>query len=170
MDLRLHPCSVAPAECHEKCGPNRPTPTGYSCNNAPTRFLHDCRRTAARNLIRASVPERINVASILDSTRELGIRDAQVASEPIAVRDSVHSSQQTDCRLTSECGPRRAGGRRTLPEVDDKLAAYVGRSAHRRARSAEARPLRQLAITPPAPAAPGRRPDEAKDRTESPRT
>ena len=23
----------------------------------PTRFLHDCRRTAARNLIRASVPE-----------------------------------------------------------------------------------------------------------------
>ena len=37
MDLRLHPCSVAPAECHEKCGPNRPTPTGYSCNNAPAR-------------------------------------------------------------------------------------------------------------------------------------
>ena len=34
MDLRLHPCSVAPAEGHEKCGPNRPTPTGYSCNNA----------------------------------------------------------------------------------------------------------------------------------------
>ena len=25
----------------------------------PTRFLHDCRRTAARNLTRASVPERI---------------------------------------------------------------------------------------------------------------
>ena len=25
----------------------------------PTRFLHDCRRTAARNLIRANVPERI---------------------------------------------------------------------------------------------------------------
>ena len=34
MNLRLHPCSVAPAEGHEKCGPNRPTPTGYSCNNA----------------------------------------------------------------------------------------------------------------------------------------
>ena len=25
----------------------------------PTRFLHDCRRTATRNLIRASVPGRI---------------------------------------------------------------------------------------------------------------
>ena len=25
----------------------------------PTRFLHDCRRTAARTLIRASVPERV---------------------------------------------------------------------------------------------------------------
>ena len=33
MDLRLHPCSVAPAECHEKCGPNRPTAES-SCNNA----------------------------------------------------------------------------------------------------------------------------------------
>ena len=33
MDLRLHPCSVAPAEDHEKCGPNRPTAES-SCNNA----------------------------------------------------------------------------------------------------------------------------------------
>ena len=34
MNLRLHPCSVTPAEGHEKCRPNRPTPTGSSCNNA----------------------------------------------------------------------------------------------------------------------------------------
>ena len=33
MDLRLHPCSVDPAEDHEKCGPNRPTAES-SCNNA----------------------------------------------------------------------------------------------------------------------------------------
>ena len=51
--------------------------TACQAAGVPTRFLHDCRRTAARNLIRASVPERINVASILDSARELGIRDAQ---------------------------------------------------------------------------------------------
>ena len=37
MDLRLHPCSVAPAEGHEKCRPNRLTPAGSSCNNAPDR-------------------------------------------------------------------------------------------------------------------------------------
>ncbi len=34
---QAQPCSVAPAECHEKGGPNRPTPTGYSCNNAIMR-------------------------------------------------------------------------------------------------------------------------------------
>ena len=34
MDLRLHPCCVAPAEGHEKCRPNRPTRRGSSCNNA----------------------------------------------------------------------------------------------------------------------------------------
>ena len=28
MDLRLHPCSVAAAEGHKKCRPNRPTPAG----------------------------------------------------------------------------------------------------------------------------------------------
>ena len=34
MDLRLHPCRVAPAEGPEKCRPNRPTPAG-SCRVAP---------------------------------------------------------------------------------------------------------------------------------------
>ena len=38
MDLRLHPCSVDPAEDHEKCGPNRPTAES-SCNNAAKRPL-----------------------------------------------------------------------------------------------------------------------------------
>ena len=37
MNLRLHPCSVAPAEGPEKCGPSRPTPAGSSCNNAQRR-------------------------------------------------------------------------------------------------------------------------------------
>ena len=33
--------------------------TACQATGVPTRFLHDCRRTAARNLIRANVPERI---------------------------------------------------------------------------------------------------------------
>ena len=32
--------------------------TACQAAGVPTRFLHDCRRTAARNLIRANVPER----------------------------------------------------------------------------------------------------------------
>ena len=41
--------------------------TACQATGVPTRFLHDCRRTAARNLIRASVPER--VAMLLTGTR-----------------------------------------------------------------------------------------------------
>ena len=33
--------------------------TACTAAGVPTRFLHDCRRTAARNLIRAGVPERV---------------------------------------------------------------------------------------------------------------
>ena len=33
--------------------------TACQAAGVPTRFLHECRRTTARNLIRASVPERV---------------------------------------------------------------------------------------------------------------
>ena len=39
----------------------------------PTRFLYDCRRTAARNLIRANVPER--VAMLLTGHKSRAIFD-----------------------------------------------------------------------------------------------
>ena len=57
MDLRFHPCSVAPAEGPEKSGPRRPTRNGYSCNNAHQR-LHDgaIGRAALRQRRRAARP------------------------------------------------------------------------------------------------------------------
>ena len=52
-----------------------PTAWRTACQAAwvPTRFLHDCRRTAARNLIRASVPER--VAMLLTGHKSRAIFD-----------------------------------------------------------------------------------------------
>ena len=37
----------------------------------PTRFLHDCRRIAARTLIRASVPERVTMLLTGHKTRAI---------------------------------------------------------------------------------------------------
>ena len=47
--------------------------TACQAAGVPTRFLHDCRRTAARNLIRASVPER--VATLLTGHKTRAIFD-----------------------------------------------------------------------------------------------
>ena len=45
--------------------------TGCQAAGVPTRFLHDCRRTAARNLIRASVPERVAMLLTGHKTRAI---------------------------------------------------------------------------------------------------
>ena len=47
--------------------------TACQAAGVPIRFLHDCRRTAARNLIRASVPER--VAMLLTGHKSRAIFD-----------------------------------------------------------------------------------------------
>ena len=47
--------------------------TACQAAGVPTRFLHDCRRTAARNLIRANVPER--VAMLLTGHKSRAIFD-----------------------------------------------------------------------------------------------
>ena len=47
--------------------------TACQAAGVPTRFLHDCRRTAARNLIRTNVPER--VAMLLTGHKSRAIFD-----------------------------------------------------------------------------------------------
>ena len=49
--------------------------TACQAAGVPTRFLHDCRRTAARNLIRASVPERVAMLLTGHKTRVIFGRD-----------------------------------------------------------------------------------------------
>ena len=45
--------------------------TACQAAGVPTRFLHDCRRTAGRNLIRASVPERVAMLLTGHKTRAI---------------------------------------------------------------------------------------------------
>ena len=67
----------------------------------PTRFLHDCRRTAARNLIRANVPER--VAMLLTGHKSRAIFDRY---------NIIHEQELLDAgdQLVAYLGAAGAGG------------------------------------------------------------
>ena len=76
----------------------------------PTRFLHDCRRTAARNLIRANVPER--VAMLLTGHKSRAIFDRY---NIINEQELLDAGDQLVAYLAQQAQAVPAGGGPTRP-------------------------------------------------------
>ena len=79
----------------------------------PTRFLHDCRRTAARNLIRASVPERVAMLltghksrAIFDRYNIINEQELLEAGDQLVAYLAQHA--QAPCGRAHPAGPRPA--------------------------------------------------------------
>ena len=93
--------------------------TACQATGVPTRFLHDCRRTAARNLIRANVPERVAMLltghksraifdryNIIDEQELLDAGDQLVAylaqqAQPVPARRRPHAAGPAAPRTAS---------------------------------------------------------------------
>ena len=114
----------------------------------PTRFLHDCRRTAARNLIRANVPER--VAMLLTGHKSRAIFDRY---NIIHEQELLDAGDQLVAYLAqqAQAGParRRPHPGRTPPP----------RASHHPSASYDAAPPK--GARPPGPPAPGAWPGAA---------
>lgn len=89
-----------------------------ACRKArvPPRLLHDCRRTAARNLVRAGVPERVamlltrhRTRSVFDRYNIVNERELLTAGETL-VTYLHHRARHRSSPSTA--GPRTAGARR----------------------------------------------------------
>ena len=88
--------------------------TACTAAGVPTRFLHDCRRTAARNLIRAGVPERVAMLltghksrAIFDRYHIVNEQELLVAGDQLA----AYLAQPARCHAASL---RPAGGAEPL--------------------------------------------------------
>ena len=77
----------------------------------PTRFLHDCRRTAARNLIRASVPERV-ARAIFDRYNIIHEQELFEAGDQLVASLAQHA-QATPRGLNPGCSEKIGNSRRT---------------------------------------------------------
>ena len=84
--------------------------TACQAASVPTRFLHDCRRTAARNLIRASVPER--VAMLLTGHKTRAIFDRY---NIINEQELLEAGDQLVAYLAQHAQATPRGGRPTRP-------------------------------------------------------
>ena len=84
--------------------------TACQAAGVPTRFLHDCRRTAARNLIRANVPEL--VAYLAQQAQAVPARRRPHAAGPAATRPRAGPPPRaTHHRIRAHGPPVTASGR-----------------------------------------------------------
>ena len=100
--------------------------TACQAAGVPTRFLHDCRRTAARNLIRANVPER--VAMLLTGHKSRAIFDRY---------NIIHEQELLDAgdQLVAYLAQQPQPARRPHPPAPPRPASplrLVRRGRHRR--------------------------------------
>ena len=84
--------------------------TACQAAGVPTRFLHDCRRTAARNLIRANVPER--VAMLLTGHKSRAIFDRY---NIIHEQELLDAGDQLVAYLAQQAQQAQAGPARQRP-------------------------------------------------------
>ena len=109
----------------------------------PTRFLHDCRRTAARNLIRANVPER--VAMLLTGHKSRAIFDRY---NIIHEQELLDAGDQLVAYLTQQA--------QAVPARRRSHTVRTRRPAHRITSPPRTTRHRVRAHGPPAPARGGR--------------
>ena len=94
--------------------------TACQAAGVPTRFLHDCRRTAARNLIRANVPER--VAMLLTGHKSRAIFDRYNIIHEQELFDAgdqlvAYLAQQAQATPRGRAHPTGAAATRTAPAL-----------------------------------------------------
>ena len=110
--------------------------TACQAAGVPTRFLHDCRRTAARNLIRANVPER--VAMLLTGHKSRAIFDRYNIINEQELLDAgdqlvAYLVQQAQAPAGARTRPARAPHH---PSASSDAAPRKGRTAPRHRRVA----------------------------------
>ena len=114
MDLRLHPCSVDPAEDHEKCGPNRPTAES-SCNNAGPNCADGIGRNSFRDAeVGRAPPAEPLTAPICQDRCTGGFGAATPRRRCGRVRRSVAKTLARDSVSVPPTDRRRPSARRPL--------------------------------------------------------
>ena len=94
--------------------------TACQAAGVPTRFLHDCRRTAARNLIRASVPERVAMLLTGHKTRAIFDRYNIInEQELLEAGDQLvaYLAQHAQATPRGRAHPARTAAPRTAPPL-----------------------------------------------------